>query len=251
MPVQFLSAVDGSKIAYVKVAAQSDNDLPYVLFIHGFRSDMDGGKALYLEEQCRARGQGFIRFDCFAHGQSDGDFSNFTIGRAMDDTEAVLDQLTEGRSAILVGSSMGGWVALAVAQQRPKTIVGIVGIAAAPDFTRELYAELSEDERLNLEKEGHALLPNPYGDPYIITQKLVEDGESHCLLDGTITYDGPVHLLQGKMDKSVPWQKAGWIGEALASEDIAITYIDDGDHRLSRDEDMEKIDLAIRNLLHH
>ena len=229
-------------LVYVK----SEGKEPTILFLGGFASDMDGTKATYLEEQCRKRSQAFLRFDYSGHGRSEGAFEEGTIGSWRQDALEMIDYCTDG-PLIVVGSSMGGWIGLLVALARPKRVQGLVGIAAAPDFTRWMKnRELSEAQLAQLQEKGRTHLPNDYGDPYVITQNLLEDGENWSLLDNPIELGIPVRLLQGKQDTSVPWETAEHIAEKLTSEDVEVTLIDDGDHSLSRDQDLALIDEKVQ-----
>ena len=203
---------------------------------------MTGTKALFLEEYCRQRGRAYVRFDYFAHGQSSGDFADGTISRWRDDAVAVIDSLTEGPQ-ILVGSSMGGWIMVLAALARPQHIAAMVGIAAAPDFTTDLLPRrLSETQMRTLHDKGRIVLPSPY-DPggYVYTRALVEDGNRNLVLRGEISLACPVRLLHGMADESVPWQQSLKLAERLASSDVTLTLIKDGDHRLSRDEDLARL----------
>ncbi len=231
-----LAGPDGATLAYHRTSGQG----PGVVFIHGFMSDMDGGKALHLEAWCRGRGLPFLRFDQSGHGRSSGRFEDGTIGRWAADTLAVIDALTEGPQ-ILVGSSMGGWLMLLAARARPDRVAALVGIAAAPDFTERLiWAQMSAEERARMEADGRLEQPSEYSDsPYIITHQLILDGRKHLLLDAPLAIDCPVRLLQGKRDESVPWETALAIQDALVSQDVRATLIKDGDHRLSRPGDLD------------
>lgn len=226
-------------------------DFPVVVFFGGFRSDMDGTKALYLEQACRDRGQGFVRFDYSGHGSSEGAFTDGSIGQWFDDALAVIDHLASGQKLILVGSSMGGWIAFLVALDRPDQVAGVVGIAAAPDFTRSMYEEeFNEAQRKALNEQGQVELPNEYSDePYIITKRLINDGADHCLLDRpALNFKMPVRLIQGMKDTSVPWQTAHRIKNAAPQSDIEIYLVENGDHRLSGPEELALIDREVSAL---
>ncbi|MGE0257164.1 MAG: alpha/beta hydrolase [Alphaproteobacteria bacterium] len=230
-----LARPDGATIAYHRLAGT----LPGIVFLGGFRSDMTGTKALYLEEYCRGRGHAYVRFDYFGHGASSGDFSVGTIGRWRDDAVAVIDSLTEGRQ-ILVGSSMSGWIMLLAALARPERIAALVGIAGAPDFTEELlWARLTPAQRREIDERGQVVLPSDY-DPagYLYTRALIEDGRKHLLLGKPIPLDIPVRLLHGMRDESVPWRLSLRLAERLTSRDVAVTLVKDGDHRLSTPADL-------------
>jgi pimeloyl-ACP methyl ester carboxylesterase len=230
-----LARPDGATIAYHRLSGE----LPGIVFLGGFRSDMTGTKALYLEEYCRKCGRAYVRFDYFGHGASSGDFALGTIGRWRDDAVAVIDSLTEGKQ-ILVGSSMSGWIMLLAALARPERIAALVGIAGAPDFTEELlWPRLTPAQRHEIDQQGRVVLPSHY-DPagYLCTRALVEDGKKHLLLGKPIPIDAPVRLLHGLRDESVPWRLSLRLTEHLTSRDVAVTLIKDGDHRLSTPADL-------------
>jgi len=240
-----LTREDGATIAYHRLAGAA----PGIVFLGGFRSDMTGTKALFLQNYCRQRGRGYVRFDYFAHGRSSGDFADGTISRWRDDAVAVIDSLTEGPQ-ILIGSSMGGWIMVLAALARPARVAALVGIAAAPDFTTDLLPRrLSEAQRRTLFDEGRILLPSTY-DPagYLYTRALVEDGNRNRVLRGDIPLAGPVRLLHGMADESVPWQQSLKLTERLAGGDVTLTLVKDGDHRLSRDQDLARLAAALDEL---
>lgn len=251
MPIKYLERSDEPRLAYRKLEASAEGvNLPVIVFCCGFRSDMEGTKAQFLENKCRDRGQGYLRFDYRGHGASDGAFNDGTIGRWKDDALAIIDHITTG-SVILVGSSLGGWIALLVALERQDRIKGLVGIAAAPDFTREIYHDQFDDKaRVLMEKQGYVDVPSEYSDePYRITKELIDDGERHCLLDSDISLTIPVRLLQGTDDTDVPWKKAYRIKNAVPDEGLVeVLLIENGDHRLSRLEDLELLDQQIQDL---
>jgi len=225
-------------IAYRRLAGTA----PGIVFLGGFRSDMTGTKALFLEDYCRRRGRAYVRFDYSGHGESSGDFAAGTIGRWRDDAVAVIDSLTEGRQ-VLVGSSMGGWIMVLAALARPDRVAALVGIAAAPDFTADLLPKrLSEAQLRELHAKGRIVLPSAY-DPagYLYTKALVDDGNRNLVLGGPIPLACPVRLLHGMADESVPWQQSLRLAERLTGNDVALTLIKDGDHRLSRDEDLARL----------
>jgi pimeloyl-ACP methyl ester carboxylesterase len=233
-----LTRPDGATIAYHRLAGTA----PGIVFLGGFRSDMTGTKALFLEDYCRRRGRAYVRFDYFAHGQSSGDFADGTISRWRDDAVSVIDSLTEGPQ-ILVGSSMGGWLMVLAALTRPARVAALVGIAAAPDFTTDLLPKrLSDTQRRTLYADGRIVLPSPYAPAgYLYTSALVEDGDRNLVLRDTIPLTCPVRLLHGMADESVPWQQSLQLAERLAGADVTLTLIKDGDHRLSRDEDLARL----------
>jgi pimeloyl-ACP methyl ester carboxylesterase len=222
---------------------------PAVMFCGGFRSDMTGSKATTLESYCRGRGQAFLRFDYHAHGQSPGDFLEGSIGRWTENALSLLDTLTEG-PMVMVGSSMGGWIALNLALRRPERVAGLIGIAAAPDFTERLmWASMSPVEQSTLLKQGIVDIPSQYGEPYPITRLLIEEGRQHLLLDKPIPLQCPVRLLQGMQDPDVPWSYAFDLAEALESTDVQTLLIKIGDHRLSAPEDLHVLTFTLEKLL--
>ncbi|HWB48663.1 MAG TPA: alpha/beta hydrolase [Stellaceae bacterium] len=228
----------GATIAYRRVAGAA----PGIVFLGGFRSDMTGTKALFLEDYCRKRGRAYVRFDYFAHGRSSGDFADGTISRWRDDAVVVIDSLTDGPQ-ILIGSSMGGWIMVLAALARPARVAALVGVAAAPDFTTDLLPRrLSEAQQRRLFEDGQIVLPSPY-DPagYLYTRVLVEDGDRHLVLRGDIPLACRVRLLHGMADESVPWQQSLSLAERLSGDDVTLTLVKDGDHRLSRDEDLARL----------
>jgi pimeloyl-ACP methyl ester carboxylesterase len=236
---------DGTELAWIKL----DGAGPVVVFLPGFRSDMTGDKATALAKFCASRGYAMLRFDYSGHGASSGRFEDGTIGIWAQDALTVLDRLTEGK-VILIGSSMGGWLALLTALQRPDRIAAIVGVAAAPDFTERLmWDAMTFEERARLMRDGILRVPSQYGEPTLITRALIEDGRAHLLLDSPIPLDCKVRLLHGQADPDVPWETALRIAERVASPDVRITFIKDGDHRLSRPGDLAVLRRTVAALL--
>lgn len=209
-------------------------------------SDMTGTKALALEAHCRSAGRAFIRFDYAGHGQSGGSFAEGTIGGWLDDALAVIDAVAEGPQ-ILVGSSMGGWIALLAALARPERVRGLVLIAPAPDFTEKMiWAGLSKAERETLMRDGVVYQPSEYGpEPYAISRKLIEDGRKHLLLDAPINLACPVRLLHGMLDRDVPWEYSLRIADRLVAGDVVVTLVKEGDHRLSTPADLDRLGRAV------
>lgn len=230
-----------AQIAYRHVTGISD--LPPIVFLHGFKSDMGGSKAQWIHDYCVANDREYLRFDCFAHGLSGGDFMDFTIGKAVDDAAFMMGEFLS-RPAVIIGSSMGGWVGLRLMETAPDAVAGFIGIAAAPDFTREIRENATTEQQNDLRTNGYITAPSGYDEPYIFTKTLIDDGEKHCLLGRKITANIPVHLLQGKLDDSVAWGKAERINQSLGGM-AKITYIDDGDHSLSRAQDLLTLKHAI------
>ena len=245
MTIQTFPFAPGVSLAYARSAGASP--LPGVIFLGGFRSDMGGTKALFLEERCRARGQAFLRFDYSGHGQSGGKFEDGSIGLWYAQAAAMFDLFTEGPQ-IIVGSSMGGWIGLLLARARPERVKALVAIAPAPDFSREVWEdEMTAEQRKTVEAGDYFQVPTAYGAPYTFSKVFFDGSRDHLLLHAPITVDCPVRILQGKMDHAVPWQKAERIRSLLTSQDVEVTYIDDGDHSLSRPSDLEILDSTIRS----
>jgi len=242
--MQYITFKDRN-LAYKKLEGKG----PTVVFFSGFMSDMEGSKALALEEFCSARGQAYVRFDYSGHGKSSGDFKDGTIGAWAEDAAAIMDQVTSG-DLILVGSSMGGWIGLLCALKRKERVKGFVGLAAAPDFTRELCWDLYSDEiKETLRQDGVYYEACDYGDdPYPMTMKLLEEGNDHLLLNREIDLDCPVRLIQGMRDPDVPAITAQRICAALKSDDVIITYVKNGDHRLSTAADLKRLCQIVKEL---
>lgn len=226
----YLDTENGAHIAYHKTDGQG----PCVVFLGGFKSDMTGGKASALEAHMRAQGRAFIRFDYRGHGVSSAEFTQLTIGDWLADALAVIDRLTQG-PLVLVGSSMGGWLMLLAALRRRERVKGLVGIASAPDFTERLIWDAFDDaQKRQLMEQGSVPIPNCYGgEPYHITHQLIEEGRNHLLLDAPIALSCPVRLLHGTADEDVPHAISQRLMERLESQDVRLTLIKDGDHRLS------------------
>jgi pimeloyl-ACP methyl ester carboxylesterase len=219
------------------------------VFLPGFRSDMTGEKATALAFFCAERGAGMLRFDYSGHGASGGDFLDGTIGAWLADALAAIDALTSG-PLILVGSSMGGWIALLTALARPDRIAALVGIAAAPDFTQRLmWDTMAPSERATLQRDGVLYVPSQYGDPTPITRALIEDGDNHLVLTGRMPIHCPVRLLHGQADPDVPWELALRIAEQVETPDTQIILVKDGDHRLSRPADLALLRQTVATLL--
>jgi pimeloyl-ACP methyl ester carboxylesterase len=226
-----------------------DGREPTVVFLPGFRSDMTGDKATALASFCQQSGNAMLRFDYSGHGASGGQFEAGTIGIWTQDALTAIDRLTDG-PLILAGSSMGGWIALLCALARPDRIAALVGIAAAPDFTDALMSQaFSFKQRTRLMQDGVVHLPSQYGDPTPITRALIEDGRNHLLLSAPIAVECPVRLLQGQADPDVPWETAVRIAALVTSADVEVTLVKDGDHRLSRPQDLALLCRTVGALL--
>jgi len=241
----FHTTASGHRIAYQHQAGEGMG----VVFLAGYRSDMESTKAAMLAEHCADQNIPFTRFDYFAHGQSDGDFIDYEIGKALDDTLTVLDDIAV-REVILVGSSMGGWLGLLAAIQRPQQVRGFVGVAAAPDFTERLmYKKMLPEQRREIEEKGVLYLHSEYFDnDYPVTLQFIHEARQHLLLDHPIPLSIPIHLLQGQRDEDVPWELALQITEKLVGDDVTVTLIKDGDHRLNRPQDLALLSEAVHRI---
>ena len=228
-----------------------DGAAPGLFWLGGFKSDMQGTKAMALDRWAGEQGRSCIRFDYSGHGESGGEFTDGTIGRWLEESAAVFESYTKGPQ-VLVGSSMGGWLALLLARalkgrKTKGSIAGLVLIAPAVDFTEELmWNRFSTDVKRQIETEGSWQRPSEYSEaPYPITRGLIEDGRKHLLLGGLIETGCPVRILQGVKDPDVPWQHAAELSSRLAQDDVVLTLVKDGDHRLSRPEDLERLMRAV------
>lgn len=237
--------LDGTKIAFRRLEGAG----PAVVWLGGFRSDMGGTKAQALAEWAQAKGRAFLRFDYFAHGESEGDFGAATITRWRADALAVIDALTEG-PLVLVGSSMGGWIACLVAAVRAERLAGMVLIAPAADMTERLIIPSLPDEvKAQIADTGVWLRPSAYGDaPYPITRVLLEDGARWSILPGPVPITAPVRVLHGREDPDVPWTHGLELFNGLKSADAVFQLIADGDHRLSRPQDIARMIAAVEEL---
>ena len=241
----FLDSAAGVSIAYHKTPGES----PMVVFLGGFMSDMTGTKAIALENWAKSRRQAYLRFDYRGHGASSGRFEDCTIGMWAEDARAVLDKLCEGK-LILVGSSMGGWIALLAALARPACVQGLVLVAPAADFTGDLMWDGFPPEAHDaLRRDGVWRRPSPYSEtPYAITMKLIEDGKRHFLMGAPIGFVGPVRILHGMEDPDVPWRRSLALADRLVARDVRLIFVKDGDHRLSRPQDLTLLCRAVEEL---
>lgn len=240
-----LTRADGVELAWKRQPGAG----PTMVFLPGFKSDMEGSKAVFLASWAAACGQAMLRLDYSGHGVSGGRFEDGTIGLWTQDALAVIDALTEG-PLLLVGSSMGGWIGLNIALARPERVMAYIGIAAAPDFTEALiWNTMPEAAQAELMATGVVYAPSEYGDPLPITRGLIEDGRQHLLMGAEIPLTCPVRLLQGQRDEDVPWNTALALAERIAGEDVQVTLIKDGDHRLSRPSDLALLLDVVEGLL--
>ena len=247
---EFIEVGRGDALRRIAVRARRGN-APGLFWLGGFKSDMAGTKALALDAWAAEHGRACLRFDYSGHGESGGEFTDGTIGRWLEESLAVFDGFCEGPQ-VVIGSSMGGWMALLLARaiarraQSKATLAGLVLIAPAPDFTEELmWKGFPPEAKRAIETAGVWLRPSEYGDPYPITRNLIEEGRNHLLLGGSIATGCPVRILQGAQDPDVPWRHAFALTERLPSDDVVLTMIRDGDHRLSRPQDIARILAAV------
>ncbi|MCX7287882.1 MAG: alpha/beta hydrolase [Rhodobacterales bacterium] len=226
----YLTTPQGRHIAYHQLPGKE----PGLVFLGGFRSDMTGSKAMHLQAWAAESGRAFLRFDYSGHGQSLGAFEDGAISDWREDAAAVIETLTEGPQ-VLVGSSMGGWIALLLARDMPERVAGLVGIAAAPDFTETMWEhEFTLAERTRLLEEGLVLRPSDYSDePYPITRRLIEDGKQNLVLNRPLLLPAPVRLLQGTADTDVPQAVALHLLDHISSPDLQLTLVQGADHRFS------------------
>lgn len=241
-PPALYARPDGGRLAY----RHRPGTGPTIVFLPGYMSDMEGGKAVALDGWAQGQGRAMLRLDYAGNGASEGRFEDGTLASWRDDALLLIDTLTQG-PVVLVGSSMGGWLALLIALARPERVAGLVGIAAAPDFTEWGFTDA---DKALLATEGRIVEPTPYGDdPYVTTLAFWKSGQSLRLLEGEIAIDCPVRLLHGQDDPDVPWQTALRIAERLRSSDVQTLLIKDGDHRLSRDPDIALLIRTVASLL--
>lgn len=244
--IEYLDTKQGRTLAF----EQAPGAGPGVMFLGGFKSDMSGTKAQFLSDWAYAQGRAFLRFDYSGHGQSAGDFLDGCIGDWYQDALAVLDGLTEGPQ-VLVGSSMGGWIALLLARARPERVAALVGIAAAPDFTEDsMWDGFDEAQRAALATQGFVDLPSEYSDePYRITRRLIEDGRRHLVLRAPLRLPFPVRLLQGTEDTDVPLAVALRLMDHADSPDLRLTLVKGADHRFSEPENLALLAQTLESLV--
>ena len=237
--VDYLTRPTKPNLAYIYDARSAD--VPVIVFLGGFRSDMMGTKAVFLSGLCEKQNRSYLRFDYSGHGQSEGECDQLCLGNWFGDVQDILHHALGEQKYILVGSSMGGWLSLLMMRHQPEQLAGFVGIAAAPDFTQWMEDAMTAAQKIEMQENGFILVPNDYGAPYVISRKLIEEGRAHHLLDQEINFDGTVYLLQGKADMDVPWKTAERIKSILPQSDTHIIYIEDGNHSLSAPDDLEKL----------
>ena len=247
MEPSFHDTDSGRRIAYHRFSGRR----PGVVFLGGLRSDMTGTKALALEANARRAGREFLRFDYSGHGASEGRFEDGCIGDWAEDAAAAIGALTEG-PVVLVGSSMGGWISLLLARRMPERLAGLVTIAAAPDFTEDgMWAEWSPAQRLECMEEGQLALPSEYGEPMVITRRMIEDGRAHLVLRDPLRVEVPVRMLQGTADADVPVSVALRLLEHLEGPDVRLDLVKGADHRFSDDRCLSLLWRTVAEVLEH
>ena len=243
--MDMLETPQGRRIAYRRTEGAG----PGIVFLTGFRSDMEGEKATRLEAFAAARGRAFVRFDYSGHGASEGAFEDGTIGAWAQDARAVLEALTQGPQ-VVVGSSMGGWIALLLAREAPERVGALVTIAAAPDFTQDGYwAGWSREERARLMAEGSLSVPSDYGDPLVVTRRLIEDGRERLVLREPLPLPMPVRCLQGTADEAVPVEWALRLLAHADAPDMRLTLVKGADHRFSDPDCLALLEGTVASLL--
>ncbi|MFY0634914.1 MAG: alpha/beta hydrolase [Vannielia sp.] len=242
---EYLTSPEGRRIAYHRTEGRG----PGVVFLGGFKSDMGGTKAVHLETWAQARGHAFLRFDYSGHGESSGAFIEGAIGDWAEDAAAAITTLTEGPQ-VLVGSSMGGWISLLMARRLGARVAGLVTIAAAPDFTEDsMWAGFSAAQRAELAETGQVALPSDYGEPYIITRRLIEEGRNQLVLRDPLPLPYPVRMLQGTADEDVSQDVALRLLAHAEGDDIRLTLVKGADHRFSAPPQLALIEQALEEVL--
>lgn len=240
-----LETPQGRRIAYHRTEGAG----PGVVFLGGFKSDMGGTKAVHLEAWAKAQGRAFLRFDYSGHGESSGSFTEGAIGDWAEDAAEAITALTQGPQ-VLVGSSMGGWISLLMTQRLGEKVAGLVTIAAAPDFTEDsMWAGFSEAQKAELADAGQVALPSDYGEPYIITRRLIEEGRNQLVLRAPLPLPFPVRMLQGTADADVDLSVALRLLEHAEGEDIRLTLVKGADHRFSNPAQLALIEQAVEQVL--
>jgi len=251
----FIEVGNDSLTRRIAVRARAGS-APGLFWLGGFNSDMKGTKALALDTWAAEHGRACVRFDYSGHGESGGAFVDGTIGRWLEESLGVFERFCRGPQ-VVIGSSMGGWMALLLAREVARrrhseaSLAGLVLIAPAPDFTEQLmWKGFSPEIRNEIQTKGVWMRPSQYGDgaPYPITRTLIEEGRNHLLLGGAIEVGCPVRILQGAQDPDVPWRHAFSLAHRLPAEDVVLTMIQDGDHRLSRPQDIARIVAAVAEM---
>lgn len=238
--ISYIDGPNDTRLAFVHTSGEG----PLIVFLSGYKSDMEGTKAVHLEAWAKATGRAFLRLDYSGHGASGGVFEDGCIGDWAADAEAIITSVTRG-PVVLVGSSMGGWIA-SLMTKRLDNVVGFVGIAAAPDFTEDgFWAGFSQDQRDTILRDGSVALPSDYGDPYIVTRHLIEDGRNNLVLRDPLPMPFPVRLMQGTEDTAVTRETALALLDHIDGPDVQLTFVKGVDHRFSDPSCLEMIERAI------
>ena len=240
---------EGTKLAYHHVEGRPEIGGPTLVWCGGLKSDMEGTKAVFLHEQCAKSGRSFVRFDYFGHGISGGDFTDGTVSRWASDVVAMIDQFGNN-GALLIGSSMGGWASLLAALDRPDAVKGLILINPAPDFTETMvWSGWDDHKRAMLMEDGVVYEPSDYGEPYVYSRALIEDGRKQQILGAPIAFNGPVEILQGANDDVVPPAYSRLIVNAVTSELVGYTLVKGGDHSLSRPQNLSRLWTVVEAML--
>ncbi|XP_072449385.1 palmitoyl-protein thioesterase ABHD10, mitochondrial-like [Chiloscyllium punctatum] len=244
--IQFLTRLSLPRLAYHKISGRN----PGVVFLSGFKSDMNAVKALAMEEFCRSAGHSFVRFDYTGCGSSEGDSEDCKLGDWKNDVLTVLDTLTTGPQ-VLVGSSMGGWLMLLAALAKPERVAGLVGIATAADHFVTVLNQLPSEARADIERTGKYNMPSKYSASgfYTMRYNFIKESEEHCLLQSSINILCPVRLLHGMKDDVVPWHVSVKVAEQFVSNDVDIILRKSAEHRFSEDEDIKLLTTVVSELL--
>ena len=241
----YMISETGRRLAYHLTSGRQ----PGVVFLGGFKSDMQGTKAVFLEQWAQAAGHAFLRFDYSGHGQSSQEFTDGCIGDWAADARAVIEALTDGPQ-ILVGSSMGGWIALLIARAMSDRVAGLVTIAAAPDFTEDsMWAGFDERQRADMLENGQVVLPSAYGEPYVITRRLIEEGRRNLVLREPLHLPFPVRFLQGTADNDVDISVSTSLLDHATGPDMRLTLVRDADHRFSDPDCLELIYTSVEEVI--
>ena len=238
---KFLATETGQKLAYSFTKGTG----PTVVFLGGFKSDMEGSKAIFLEKWAKKRNRSFLRFDYSGHGQSSGDFLNLGIGDWLNDTKQIIE-LTQNNGLILIGSSMGGWISLLLSRELGSRLKGLIAIAAAPDFTEEsMWKNFTEDQKKEVLNKGLLYLPTDYGEPYPITRYLIENGRQNLVLREPLKLTCPVRLMQGTEDTAVTRETALKLFDHINADDLSLFFKRGADHSFS---DQSCLEILEKNL---
>ena len=242
---KFLATQTGQKLAYSFTKGTG----PTVVFLGGFKSDMEGSKAIFLEKWAKKRNRSFLRFDYSGHGQSSGDFLNLGIGDWRNDAKQIIG-LTENNGIILVGSSMGGWIALLLSRELGSRLKGLITIAAAPDFTEEsMWKNFTEDQKKEVLNKGVLYLPSDYSEPYPITRYLIENGRQNLVLCEPLELTCPVRLMQGTEDTAVTRETALKLFDHISADDLSLFFKRGADHSFSDQGCLKILEKNLENML--